>query len=236
MLSDQLSLKDFIPVGTAFAGYLVAALHNAAANIRERRKAVNSVLYSLLEVRWEVKTSDPRFVMAALRRFLLERFGAQAEVELSKSEIQQFLREFVASVTPGERDGIVKRYSDAVQKLAPFYPLIAHRLAGEGIICLDVRLRTHYDLLRKHPFFAADRKTPVSIEMLEDHTLSQAFEQADKTLTCNLKAVSSSCGLLTRMRIRRMMKYQDEHASSDSFFDFLRTALEPIFTDSQKGL
>jgi hypothetical protein len=228
MLSEQLSIKDWIPVGIALAGYLAGVLHNTAANVRERRKAVNSVAYSLLEMRWEVKTSNPSLIMAALRQFLLSRFGAQADIELSKPEVQQFFRQFLASVANGDRDGIGKRYSDAVRTLTPFYPIIAYRLSGESIIRIDTRIRTHYDQLRDHPIIAGDPNTPVSVALIEDRTLSQAFDEAVRSLSGDLQEVSSCCGLLTRMRIRRTIKEQDERVTSDKVFKLLTTTFEPI--------
>ena len=96
------------------------------------------LLFSLLEMRWEIITSNPRLMMAAMLRLLVERFGGQAGT----------------------------RYSEAVQTLAPFYPIIADRLAGEGIIRIDTRLREHYDRVRQHPIIAADPLVPAFLGLV----------------------------------------------------------------------
>jgi hypothetical protein len=229
-MSEQLSLKDLIPVGIAFAGYFAGTLHTAAANIRERRKALNAVLFSLLEMRWEIITSDPRLMMAAIRRLLVERFGGQAELELSKPDVRQFFSQLLSSLVSAERDGIGTRYSEAVQTLAPFYPIIAHRLAGEGIIRIDTRLREHYDRVRQHPIIAADPLVPASLALIEDRTLSQMFDEASKRLAADLKDIARQFGLLARLRIYRMIKDQDERVLSDAFYGSLKIALEPMLT------
>ena len=68
MTEGPLSLRDLLPLGTAVVGYAVGGLHTALANIRERRKALNSLLYVLLQLRFEVKKSNPTYLLAAIRQ------------------------------------------------------------------------------------------------------------------------------------------------------------------------
>ena len=230
MISGPLTLKDCIPIAIALGSYLVGMLHSTAENMRERGKALNSVIHSLLEMRWEIKTSNPSLALAALQKFVQERLGSDAGMELSKPEVQQFVRQLFASFMPGEREGIGERYTAAVQTLAPFYPLTAHLLSAGSIIRIDARIREHYDRLRQHPLIAADAKAPAALALLEDRSLIRAIEEAAERLSADLEALCSRCGPLTRLRIRRAMREQDTRASSKEFYSVLEEAMSQILT------
>jgi hypothetical protein len=60
MNAESVTFRDIVPLATAVAGYIVGTLRTAAANLRERRKALNAVVYALLKLRRDVDASNPR--------------------------------------------------------------------------------------------------------------------------------------------------------------------------------
>src|SRR5258707_10406486 len=64
-----------LPLITGFIGYLISQRQANRAFVRERSKALNTALYSLLEMKWDVQCSNPAQAMKLLRRVLLDRFG-----------------------------------------------------------------------------------------------------------------------------------------------------------------
>jgi hypothetical protein len=227
-MNYQWTPKDLIPLCTAAAGYVVGILHTAAANFRERRKALNAVLFSLLEVRWEITASSSSAISGALKAILIENFGPQAAEELAKPEIRNFFRQLITSAVASGREGMMERYVEAVKILAPFYPLIAHRLSGERIMAVDKQLHEYYERLRANPSLTTDPAAPFTIDELEDHTLDRAFVHARQSLTDSIALISKCYWGPMRWRISSALRDQDLRSSPDELIAFIKKNLEPL--------
>jgi hypothetical protein len=208
-------------------------MNTEAANVRERRKALNAVLYTLLEIRWEVMASNPATILAVLKELLTERFGPQADQEFAKPEIRDFFRQLIAAAVPADREGLAERYVQSVQTLAPFYPLIAHRLTGAQITAFDQKMHEHYDRLRAHPVLAADPNVPLAIGQLEDHTLETAFAHAKQSLTDSIDLIRRCYKSPMRWRIKAVLRRQDQQASADQFVSFFKKNLGSLISGSR---
>ncbi len=74
-LDESFARYLIVPLVTGVLAYAFGQLQARGSLVRERKKALNAVLYSLLELRWEIMASDPEVLLRTLNRFIRERFG-----------------------------------------------------------------------------------------------------------------------------------------------------------------
>lgn len=222
--------KDIlIALVTGVIAYLSATLQTIGAFRRERRKALNGVLYSLLEIRWEIIASDPKLVNEFLRRLIEERFGKESTSILETSEVQSLVGQLLDTRVPFlETEGLASRYAEAIETLVPFCPLIAHRLAGTKIVNLDQSLRKYYQSSRRHPAVTLDPNAPAAITRLETSTIEQAFCEGTQKLTSDVKRIAWELGPLTGVKALLELKRQDRRFSTDEFYDLFNRVVSPV--------
>lgn len=217
-----------VPLLTALVGYFFSQMQ-AAGNIgRERYKALNGVLYTLLEMRWEMKTSNPSIAMEALRRVMVERFGDEAQRVLALPEVGQFFEQLFEHLLPSGRDSLAKRYSEAVQVIVPFYPTVAYQLASPDIIHLDSKIRTYLDKVRQHPAIVLDPAAPASMSILQHQLLAKAFDQALTKLTEDLQRIVALYPFFKQIKIARVVRSQDRGDSTDELYKFVNETFEKL--------
>lgn len=190
MINTTLSLRELLPVATAVAGYLAGGLHTALANIRERRKALNALLYVLLQLRFEIRRSNPKQVLGALKTFISQRYGSDTALKLDDPALHEVLVAALGKAVEVDSKQISTRYFETVSDLAPFDPLLAYRLTGDQVVRYEGVVNRYYESLRQLPDLANDPHAPPTLAVMEQHTLDLAFEHAMEQLSSDVKRVA----------------------------------------------
>ncbi len=225
-LSSIPSKEVLIPLVTGLIGYVSAALQSIGTLRRERHKALNGVLYSLLEIRWEIRASDPALMQETLRRMISKRLGEGSAPILETPEAQRLIGQLLDIRIPLlKKERLATRYAEAVKATVPFCPLIAHRLAGMDVVSLDQSLRSYYEGIRRHPALALDPNVPASITRLESRTIEQGFTEAQLKLTKDVRRIAWRLGPATWVKAHFALRRQDRRLSPDEFCDSLNQIL-----------
>jgi hypothetical protein len=130
-----MSLQILVPIIAALAGAGLAAfageLRHYVESSRDRRKALNRVLWCQLDLWYEVKRADIGDGLDIVFSKLATRLGvdiaAIASVE-TRSKLAQILADNFALRKSLELD---KKYADAVETLAAYEPVLAYQLSGK---------------------------------------------------------------------------------------------------------
>jgi hypothetical protein len=229
----SLTIRDVVlPLVSAAVGYLASQLQLSRALGRERTKALNCLLYALLEIRLEVRSSDPRILINVIGAYVEKKYGAEGTATLARPEIREFLKQLTDFVISPNRGSMAQRYSTAVQAIVPFYPMAAHELAGPEIVQLDSRLTSYWENVRKLPMVDLDPRAQKTIKELEDGLLLRALEHAEVRLSDSLKLVSRLYPVLRRIEIARLLKKNDNVNIEKDFQLFAEQTLGGLAIES----
>jgi hypothetical protein len=235
---NTVPLKDvYIALVTGLIGYLSATLQTIGTLRHERHKALNAVLYSLLEIRRDIHASDPKLVKEILRRLISERFGKESAALLETPDMQSVVSQLLDTRLPFlQTEALASRYAEAVKALVPFCPLIALRLAGVQVVGLDQSLRSYYEGMRHHPIFALDPNAPASITKIEHRTVEQGFHEITLKLTQDVRRVAWQLGPITWLKALLMLRRQNRRLSTDEFYSFFTRVIGPAMPPVAGGL
>jgi hypothetical protein len=218
MTSEALTLRDLLlPFLGAAAGYVVGVLQTAATNLRDRRRALNAVLFSLLQMRGEILTSNPRDMLAALGRYLSKRFGPEATKALADSNVRALIYQVMQDLTSARIPSLETRYQEAIKTLVPFYPLLAYRLRGDRISLLSAFSKNYYERVRQIPDIANDPNAPTALRVIEHHTADVAFAKAASQLAEDICAVASAFSVFGRSRVMSVLEEQSKPIADEEF-------------------
>jgi hypothetical protein len=210
-----LSIRDLLPLATAVAGYAVGGLRTALANVRERHKALNSLLYVLLQLRFELKRSNPTFLLDALSKIITSRYGPDIARSFGDPNIRRLLNSLLENAIGTQSAAASARYNDAVHALAPFHPLLAYRLTGEQVIQYEAFVKRYYDAVRQQPDILRDASAPAALGTMERQTLDLAFTKAMEQLAEDALQVAKASWTLKRFYARGVLQRQDAAPDSE---------------------
>lgn len=154
MASEALTPRDvLLPFLGAGAGYVIGVLQTAAANMRERRKALNTVLYALLQMRREARISNPRAViLPQISDLILRRFGPDAVARFVQMGVPAVIYDALQATAGDRLSALTTQYNEAVRALIPVDPLLAYSLTGDRLIRLDSFVKNYYEHVRQCVF------------------------------------------------------------------------------------
>jgi hypothetical protein len=217
MNAESVTFRDIVPLATAVAGYIVGTLRTAAANLRERRKALNAVVYALLKLRRDVDASNPRQTLVQLSRLLIKRFGEEAIVALAQPGVRNLVYDAVRSFSADRMTNVAQRCAESIGMLVPFCPLLAYRLAGDRVAQLHPFVSRYYDSIRARPGVVSDPRGSEILAAMEDQTLDVAFKKTQEELADDIRCVAAKISIFSRLRILRTLRMQDDDVSDDEF-------------------
>jgi hypothetical protein len=233
-----LTYRDLIPIGTAIAGYVAGTLKVAAANVRERRKALNTTLYALLKLRSEARSGNPRELLLQVRRFMVARFGVGVVDLITRPELRSFIYRTVQDASTAKMTVAIDQYREAVKALAPFYPLLAHRLDADRAANLQTLIRGYYERVRLQTDLPEVHSDPQAMDLMEDQTLDLAFTKALERLSDDIHAVAGKLWWLSRRAALSALRQQDRPADDEDFekqahglFDTLQNHMMAVETN-----
>ncbi|MEJ1961791.1 MAG: hypothetical protein WDO56_09680 [Gammaproteobacteria bacterium] len=121
-----------IPLATAILGLLIGAviseMHVALAGARERRRALNVLLFDLLQLRFDIRTANPRLMMEMLQRIVRRKFGAAHANFTAPPELHQIMVRAHQELTRSDRFRLTERFQSALHALVPHDPMLAYSL------------------------------------------------------------------------------------------------------------
>lgn len=211
----DITLRDLLPIAGVIFGAIVgggiAQFHAIVAASRERRRALRTLLYELLELRFQLLRSDPIKIMEALRKVLVRRFGNDANKVIDSPEISGVLDYAMQAARNTSPVSLSSRYKQVVEALAPHDPLIAYHLAGKDTFLeLESQFEQYYRQLREHPLVVADPDGSKMLKVVERASIQSVYSEALSRLAKDIVEVAKECSYLTGRRIKRVLTIQDE--------------------------
>src|SRR5439155_2232562 len=115
-------------------GGVVGELRTIVQSARERRRSLRMLLCQLLELRFHIRTHDPRVVIPVLMDYVKRTFGSEALQALQSTGNEPLLHQMVtaAAAVFGSDSPMAARYQEAIEALAPYDPLEAYRLSNQA--------------------------------------------------------------------------------------------------------
>jgi len=195
-------------------------LHATLQDVRERRRALRSVLFMLLELRYEIRRREPREVVSVMTRYLVSRFGGVDEAALTTPEARAFFaRAIKTMITSMEGASLAARYNEAIGKLAPYNPLLAYLLSGrDTVLKLDEALGAYFaTAIADQP----DSPSQAKIDEATGKMTEEIYRDALDELAKSAAEVSKQLWTLTYLRTKRILARQDEPIDSKELSKFL---------------
>jgi hypothetical protein len=187
--------RDWLPLATAIAGLFLGAiiteLHVALAGGRERRRALNVLLFDLLQLRFDVCTSNPRAIVQTLIKVAQRKFGAQHVPAEKQRELQSIIGAVLEEVLRQDRVRLTERFTNAIQELAPHDAILAYRLAGrERLTGLENAIRLYYLKVSQHPDVIGDSQAPQILGVMQEETTTALIEEVLKELAADIERIA----------------------------------------------
>lgn len=192
---DGLIWENWAPLATAIVGLFVGALisefHVALAGARERRRALNVLLFDLLQLRHDVRNSDPNLVFGTFLRVIQKKFGDVATQFFDMPQFRTTLVDIHKVLQDSDRPKLTERYENAVRGLVPHDPVLAYRLSGNAQISgVERAVALYYARVAAHPDVIKERDAPKLLSVLEDETATALIAEALKDLSADVRQVA----------------------------------------------
>jgi hypothetical protein len=220
-------------VVTALAGALVGAVatetHAVLQGLRERRRALRSILFNLLELRLAARSVDPREPLRVLTAYMQERFGRAGADAMSLPEVRQFFARLVPGFAQSvQRHDIGAEYRAAVASLAPHTPLLAYRLADrERLLQLDGLLKSYFARVQDLLATSLQPADTALMNAARDEVFNAVYDGALQELTESVLEVARALSPFTWWRARRTMRGQDRPLGQDDLFALIDRLTPP---------
>ena len=191
-------------------GRLIAEVRAIVQGVRERRRALRSLLFELLEVRYRVSVRNPEQFLPVLVGFVSDRFGPEAAAALRSTPVEAVINQALHTAVSAMSDvPIGPLYASAVQALAPYAPILAYRLRGKDrLVKLDELFTNYFDKALSLPVIAKD---PAAVAMRADSEaalVQLAYRDAMKELASNVRRVARALSPWTYFKSRRVLSRQ----------------------------
>lgn len=222
---NSLTLKDWLPLLIGLAGIVAGAilteLRALIAGSRERRRALNVLLYELLQLRFEIKTSNPRTVLEAISRIAERKYGAGVAQGLKDPAFVVLISKVFIEAGFSDTSKLAERYETAVRALVPFEPLLAYRLSGnERLAKLERVIGTYYREVSQMPSVVSDPNAPALLPIVANATTQILVEEVMRELATDVMIVARARAwpvlrwvwipLVTSIRLRRQDRVATE--------------------------
>lgn len=212
--------RDVLPImGTLFGvilGAIASELRELLAGGRERRRCLNAVLFNLLDLRHEIRSSNPRLIIDLIHRAIAKRVGEAQATVIREPAFRALLSGTFKPFLKSRRRGLAERYAASVQALVPHEPLLAYRLSGEEqLLRIDGLLENYYSRVAQEPSVSADSNAPLLISIASDSTMVAATDDALEHLRDAILGVGRARGwwmvrcLWIPLTVRRRLRLQD---------------------------
>lgn len=233
---DDITFKDILPAVIALAGVLlgglIAELHALIQASRERRRALRTLLFQLLELRHQIRTRNPEELLPFIIEYIRSRSGEETAQKLNTAEVQRQLREVMKIITSiASSKPFTLEYQKAVEALAPYDPIIAYRLTGqEGLLSLDRELKLYYEKVATLTGTNLDEPQRGFMEQAQSTTLKTTYYFALDALAKKIRSVGIRISPMTWYRVNRIIRYQDK-LSNKKIKEEMTRFLDKLFTD-----
>lgn len=198
-------------------GAFVAELRVVLQDWRDRRRILRSLLFHLLELRFEVKRRDPVLLANTLREVLPSDVTSdRKEAGLEAGSGEQF--EAIAGLIRGllPKRAIAPDYASAVVALAPSDPILAYALAGkEGQLDFEQQLVRYFEAALKIPGLVNDSGDTAMAAVVQREVLAHSYVTALESLAEDSLLVAWRISIGTWTRTRHVLKRQDNLAISE---------------------
>jgi hypothetical protein len=215
MESDSVPRMYMISIfAGALLGFLSARLLPALDASMRRRRALHRTLFDLLELRSEIKSSDPPLFWFAMFELVVDRFGSESVRELLHAGVRQFVRQAVFRAIEMRSVAFVATYERALRSVIAFEPLLAHELQGrDALAALERHLASYWRRVHADPSLHVGMTTRSTLAAAEDRAASIVMQQALMALSKSIGRIALAAGARTGWRVRRALRRQDEIAT-----------------------
>lgn len=194
-MANGFDWQQWLAFATAMLGLLVGGavteIHATLAGARERRRALSVLLFDLLQLRLDVRNSDPRNVLATLVRVGERKFGQEAAQVFASAEFRAIVVGMQEQLAGSERPKLTERYENALRALVPHDPVLAYDLSGnERIVHLERAIGLYYGQVAQHPDFAKDAHAPKFLSVMENETTTALIGEVVKDLAVDIRRVA----------------------------------------------
>jgi hypothetical protein len=184
MESDSVPRMYMISIfAGALLGFLSARLLPALDASMRRRRALHRTLFDLLELRSEIKSSDPPLFWFAMFELVVDRFGSESVRELLHAGVRQFVRQAV------------------------------FRAIEMRSVALERHLASYWRRVHADPSLHVGMTTRSTLAAAEDRAASIVMQQALMALSKSIGRIALAAGARTGWRVRRALRRQDEIAT-----------------------
>lgn len=211
-----MTLADLLPVITALAGALVggavSGLGALLADVRLRRRVLRSILFELLELRYQVGRRDPERMVAALSELLAEWVGKDAAATFASTPAgQQTLRQIVAATAKAlSEKPLGPGYDGAIRDLAPHDSFLAYQLRGQDrVLQIDQAVASYFSDVLALPSIALDPATAGIRGAAEPATAAVMREGAREQLGRGIRRVALALSPIAYVKARLAILKQD---------------------------
>jgi hypothetical protein len=172
-------------------GAFISEFRIVLADARERRRALNVLLFDLLELRNDVRTSNPRLLIDTLQRILRRKFPGVDITAFLGQLLQPIIASIHKEVMGNSRLRLTERYEGALHTLVPYDPMLAYRLAGsERLAAVERAIALYYDKIAQHPGVANDPNAPRFLSVIQDETTTALIDEVLKNLADDLRRIA----------------------------------------------
>lgn len=232
--------KTLSILGTALSA-LIAAIGYYAKLRHERLRTTRTVLYHLLEMRYQLATAQ--YMTGG---FLSDYLAACKEVlgpentQISSSEYEEIekigrehFRVFVVAQLEQLKDEVFKPYRDALEILAKDAPILAYRLKGKELFVAPTETSSRLlSLPAAMRMGVVDRddseKNALMDNLLEDIVRESTLEDINDAI----RMVALDCGLLTYIQARILLWRSVHTKQSPAFTKMVDATLSKIIHQS----
>lgn len=228
-----MSLLALIPVlaalAGAFIGGLVAEVRTVLEMRRERRKALNRVLWTQLDLWYDLEQSDVGELIDEFMSGMAKRLGVTTDEFKIPAEHQDMFTAVLAQFVGEARNpDLDVNYEEAVDSLAIFDPILAFRLSGKTKFSRP-REQSEAYLAKVIQHFGGGDENDLKpgVDLMRPFLRREMFDSARKVLREDIKDVAGELGRKPRKRVARLLSELSERADekqSQSFEEYLDRA------------
>ncbi|WP_258102089.1 hypothetical protein [Marinoscillum pacificum] len=237
------NIKTILPLIGTLVGVLVGWLLNELRDHfkvkRENRKIINSILFTLLEIRFVLTKTKLDDFIPSLVEFLQKSFPGE-DIKSIQPIINQmfniFLQKELSEKLGNDIGKIEAKYNDSIKELASIEPILAYSISGKTQLYNYLEFLEDYTGKVDELFKMELNNTEEAFnfnslkEVLTNSVQPILYNEALQTVTDDILQVSRKIGLRYYFSTKKVIKRQDSLIIADELENLLGGHLKVMLT------
>lgn len=206
-----MSIVALVPVlaalAGAFIGGLVAEVRTVLEMRRERRQGLNRVLWTQLDLWYDLERSEVGGVVDHMHEGLAKRLGVAKEDLSFPAEYQDLLGSIIAQLASDARNPeLDSQYETAVDALASFDPILAFRLSGKTKLARPREQSEGFiaTVVQQMGSISYEELKP-GVDHMRPFVRGEMFESSRQIFREDIEEVAEQLGRKAKKRVRRLL-------------------------------